>query len=189
MFFRLFQGPSYLLKGFQKLFQLSLTHYLIVPMVINLLLFSVFIFFGFHTVNYLTHSLPPGWHWITPALKVLFFLASSTGLVYFFTMLTNLIGSPFNSLLSAKIEEIFKGQKPFAQDTWREMLKDLPRYFKREKGKIFYYWPRALLLLILFFIPVVNIIASVLWFLFNGWMMGIQYLDYPMDNQIGRAHV
>lgn len=53
---------------------------------------------------------------------------------------------------------------------------------QRELSKLAYYLPRLLLLLILSFIPVVNILAPFLWFLFGAWMMAIQYCDYPMDN-------
>ena len=31
-------------------------------------------------------------------------------------------------------------------------------------------------------IPVVNLVAAVLWFVFNCWMMSLQYVDYPADN-------
>ncbi|MBU1558302.1 MAG: EI24 domain-containing protein, partial [Gammaproteobacteria bacterium] len=48
--------------------------------------------------------------------------------------------------------------------------------------KIKYYVPRAVLLLILFLIPVVNVIASILWFIFACWMMAVEYIDFPMDN-------
>jgi len=37
-------------------------------------------------------------------------------------------------------------------------------------------------LLVLGLIPVVNLVAAVLWFLFNSWMMTLQYVDFPADN-------
>ena len=40
----------------------------------------------------------------------------------------------------------------------------------------------AIALLILSFIPVLNLIAAPLWLLFGIWMMAIQYIDYPADN-------
>ena len=42
--------------------------------------------------------------------------------------------------------------------------------------------PGSLGLLILSFIPGLNIIAAPLWVLFNIWMMAVQYIDYPADN-------
>ena len=40
----------------------------------------------------------------------------------------------------------------------------------------------AVFVLILSFIPVLNVVAPVLWFLLGAWMMSIQFVDYPMDN-------
>ena len=52
----------------------------------------------------------------------------------------------------------------------------------RELVKISYYLPRALALLLLGVIPVINTVAPLLWLLFGTWMLAIQYVDYPMDN-------
>lgn len=63
------------------------------------------------------------------------------------------------------------------------LLKDLPRIMKRELQKLGYYLPRALGLLLLYFIPGFGqIVAPVLWFLFSAWMLSVQYCDYPFDN-------
>ncbi|WP_371440265.1 EI24 domain-containing protein [Candidatus Coxiella mudrowiae] len=62
------------------------------------------------------------------------------------------------------------------------ILKDIPLAFKRQVQFIFYYLPRAILVLILFFILLMQVIAAPLWFLSNAWMMTVQYMDYPMDN-------
>lgn len=175
-------GPVYLLKGIQKLFQHSLTRYLMIPLLINLLLSIIFIFIGMHLIHQLAHALPHYLHWLAPILDIFFFLGSLAAFAYGFVMLTNLLGAPFNSLLSSKVEGMVTGKKPFADDTLKEVIKDTPRFLTREKDKLCYYLPRALLLFLIFFIPVINVAASIIWFLFNGWMMGIQYLDYPMDN-------
>jgi CysZ protein len=164
------------------LFQHRLKRYVIIPAIINLILFSIFILSGMSLIHHLSIFLPHYLHWLETIFKILFFLASSVALAYFFTLLSNLIGAPFNSLLSSKVEQLTGGQKPDENNAWHETLKDIPRLLKREMDKVLYYLPRAVILLILFFIPVVNVIAGVLWFVFNGWMMGIQYLDYPMDN-------
>lgn len=54
---------------------------------------------------------------------------------------------------------------------------------KREWQKLAWYLPRAIVLLILYFIPGIGqTVAPVLWFLFSAWMLAIQYCDYPFDN-------
>ena len=45
-----------------------------------------------------------------------------------------------------------------------------------------HYIPMALLVLIMSFIPAVNIVAPLLWILLGAWMMSLQFVDYPMDN-------
>ena len=58
----------------------------------------------------------------------------------------------------------------------------VPRTMGREMRKLAYFLPRAIGLLILSFIPVVNLVAAPLWLLFGVWMMAVQYIDYPADN-------
>ena len=54
---------------------------------------------------------------------------------------------------------------------------------KREWQKFAWYLPRAIVLLLLYFIPGIGqTVAPVLWFLFSAWMLAIQYCDYPFDN-------
>ncbi len=60
-------------------------------------------------------------------------------------------------------------------------MKDIPRIMKREWQKLARYLPRAIVLLLLYFIPGVGqTVAPVLWFLFSAWMLAIQYCDYPL---------
>ena len=40
----------------------------------------------------------------------------------------------------------------------------------------------VVLLFVIGWIPVINLIAPLLWLLFSAWMMAVTYLDYPMDN-------
>ncbi len=58
----------------------------------------------------------------------------------------------------------------------------MPRIMKREWQKFAWYLPRAIVLLILYFIPGIGqTVAPVLWFLFSARMLSIQYCDYPFD--------
>ena len=65
----------------------------------------------------------------------------------------------------------------------KDWLAMVPKSMAREFRKLCYYLPRAIALIVLSFIPVINLICPVLWFLFNGWMMALQYCDYPADNR------
>lgn len=175
-------GGHYLLHGFKMLGTKGIRRYVILPALINVLLFTGMLITGVHFINYFTNFLPQWLHWLSWVFNIFFFIASSIILVYLFTIITNLIGAPFNSLLSEKIEIMITGEKPNQDEGIKDALKDIPRTLKREWYKILYYIPRAILLLLLYFIPIVNLIVSILWFLFSSWMMAIEYLDYPLDN-------
>lgn len=51
-----------------------------------------------------------------------------------------------------------------------------------ELKKVFYYVKVASIILVLSLIPVMNVLAPLLWFLFGAWMLTIEYLDYPFAN-------
>jgi CysZ protein len=38
-------------------------------------------------------------------------------------------------------------------------------------------------LLILFVIPVVNVIAPLIWLVFSAWCVAVEYFGYPLENQ------
>jgi len=172
----------YLIKGFKLLTQKGLRRYLIIPLFVNILLFSLFIGFGLHWISALTKLLPHWLYFLKWLFDLLFILASSVIIVYVFTLAANLIGAPFNNLLSEKVELIMTGHKPTEGETFHDVIKDMPRVLKRQWDKIRYYIPRAILLLLLYLVPGVNLIAGFLWLLFSAYMMAMQYIDYPLDN-------
>lgn len=175
-------GIHYLFRGFNMLTTSGIKRFVLIPLIINIILFSLLIGVGYHFINYLISLLPHWLHWLSWLIIPVFFIASSIIIIYIFTIVANLIGAPFNSLLSEKVQLITTGKKPREDEGFKEVIKDIPRTLKREWHKIAYYIPRALLLLILFFIPIINVIAGILWFIFGCWMMAIEYVDYPMDN-------
>jgi CysZ protein len=38
-------------------------------------------------------------------------------------------------------------------------------------------------LLLLFFVPLLNLLAPPAWLLFGAWMLAMEYLDYPLGNR------
>ncbi|MDP6189303.1 MAG: sulfate transporter CysZ, partial [Gammaproteobacteria bacterium] len=56
------------------------------------------------------------------------------------------------------------------------------RSLGRELSKWLYYLPRVLVLLMLGWTPLVQLMVPWLWLIFAAWMMAVQYVDYPMDN-------
>ena len=101
---------------------------------------------------------------------------------YLFTAVALIIASPFNGLLAEKAEELVTGKPVNGPEGLFAALMLVPRGIIRELAKLIYYVPMAVFVLIVTFIPVLNAVAPLLWFLLGAWMMSIQFVDYPMDN-------
>lgn len=106
----------------------------------------------------------------------------STGFWLFFLNYCELDCRTINGLLAEQLEARLTGATPPDTGIFG-IMKDVPRIMKREWQKFAWYLPRAIVLLILYFIPGIGqTVAPVLWFLFSAWMLAIQYCDYPFDN-------
>jgi CysZ protein len=101
---------------------------------------------------------------------------------YLFTAVALIIASPFNALLAEKAEELVTGRPVDSLEGLGQALLAVPRGILRELAKLLYYVPMAVFVLLITFIPVLNTVAPLLWFLLGAWMMSIQFVDYPMDN-------
>ena len=188
------RGAGYLLRGARLLTHPSLRLFVIVPLLVNILIFGSLLglTFGFldRSISSWMDSLPD-WlgflEWIIwPLLVVAFGLLTG----YVFTAIALLIASPFNNLLAEKTEELFTGKPVDALEGPLAALLSVPRAVMREFAKLLYYLPMALLVLILSFVPGINLAAPLLWLLLGAWMMSIQFVDYPVDNhQLGFAEV
>jgi CysZ protein len=163
----------------------GIRRFVLIPMLINTFLFSGAIWLLINEfedwVNYWLSQLPQWMSFLDWLLWPLFAVLVLISVFYGFSVVANLIAAPFNGFLSEKVEKMRSGAI-MEDEGWKGMLAMVPRALQRELSKLAYYLPRLLMLLVLSFIPVVNIIAPFLWFLFGAWMMAIQYCDYPMDN-------
>ncbi|EPJ48435.1 MAG: putative sulfate transport protein CysZ [Osedax symbiont Rs2] len=179
------RGGGYVLRGLQLLPEKKLRVFVLVPLIINILLFSL-------ALSILINQLP-GWidDWLSflPGflsflefvLYPLFALTAVLVVYYSFNIVANILAAPFNGLLSERVEQLVAGRE-VADASVKELLAIIPRSIAREFAKLAYYIPRLLLLFVLSFIPGINLFAPLFWFLFGAWMMAIQYCDYPMDN-------
>lgn len=179
------KGADYLFQGFGMLTEPGIRRFVLIPLLVNVVLFSAAIWLLINEfdgwVNYWLNKLPQWLSFLDWLLWPLFAVLVLVTVYYGFSIIANLIAAPFNGFLSEKVEKMRSGAV-MEDEGWKGMLAMIPRSLQRELAKIAYYLPRLLLLLIFSFIPLVNVIAPFLWFLFGAWMMAIQYCDYPMDN-------
>lgn len=173
----------YFFRGLNLIHTKGLKRFVLVPLSINLVLFSFAFYFLLQQVNAMVNAVQqylPAWlHWLEYLLIPLGVMTLVIGLAYSFTMVANFIAAPFNGLLSEKVEAHLSG-KTLPEVGLTGFVKDIPRMLGREWQKLLYALPRAIILFILFlFLPVVG---PILWFLFTSWLLAIQYVDYPYDN-------
>ena len=179
-------GVGYLLDGAKMLGHPSLRLFVLVPLTINILIFGTLIGYGFSYLTEFIDSLLswiPDWlgfiEWILwPLIGITFSLITG----YLFTAVALIIASPFNGLLAEKAEELVTGKPVSGPEGLANALMLVPRGIIRELAKLMYYVPMAAFVLLITFIPGLNAIAPLLWFLLGAWMMSIQFVDYPMDN-------
>lgn len=178
-------GAAYVVKGLRLIKKPGIRLFVIIPLLINSLLFATLFWFLANEFSSLLNSwLPtlPDWlGWLSDLLWLLFAASTLVVLFFGFTLLANLIAAPFNSYLSTAVEKQWSGQPPSADAD--HFIQVLGKTLASELKKILYFILWAIPLFILSFIPFVNLFAPALWLLFGAWMMSLEYADYPLSNQ------
>ena len=167
-----------LLQGLKLLNRPELRKYLMIPIAINLVLYSIAFGLGYYYISDLIAHFIPSWlSWLEWLIWPLFFISFSVVGFFSFTILANLIASPFYSQLSAKTIEIISGQANTVEE------QALSKVIWSEITRLTYLVSRMLPLLLLFIIPGINLIAPFVWALFGAWGIGLEFMAYPLENQ------
>ena len=167
---------SFLGKGLQLLTHEKLRTFVIIPVLINIVLYSVAFFVSLHYVEQAIAQFIPAWlHWLSWLLLPLFFIIFFVISFFSFTVLANLIASPFYGVLSARTLAIVDNMAEIVE---LPVLQVVMAEFKR----LLYIVARMLPILLLSFIPVLNLISPVIWGLFGAWMLVMEFMAYPLEN-------
>lgn len=169
----------YLLRGTELLTHKALRLYIVIPLLINTVLYSLAIWVGYHYVNSWILSLIPDWlhwlHWLlSPILLVSFIIIG----FFTFTVVANVIAAPFYGKLSAKVSALYTASTP-----QNDVELPLSQVMKAEFKRLRYVLSRTIPLLILFIIPGINLVAPVLWMVFGAWVIALEYFAYPLENK------
>ena len=173
------------MTGLELIFRPGLRRFVIIPLLVNILVFSLLIWGGITLFSDLMDSLLPADSWLTHLSWILWPLFALTAVLvvfYTFTALANLFAAPFNGLLAEKVEMALTGKAIDQDSDWRQLLREFFPALLSELRKLLYFVLRAIPLLILFLIPGINIAAPFLWLGFNAWYLALEYGDYPMGN-------
>ncbi|WP_039960234.1 sulfate transporter CysZ [endosymbiont of Riftia pachyptila] len=179
-------GAGYLLRGLSLISKPGLRPFVLIPLLVNILVFSLLIWFGIDQFELLMERFLPAedsWlFWLRWLLWPLFAITLVLVVFYTFTVIANLIAAPFNGLLAEKVERFIGGELPQEPGGIGQVMKDILPSIASELRKMGYFLLRAIPLLILFLIPVINIAAPFLWIAFTSWFLALEYGDYPMAN-------
>lgn len=182
---RTITSPYYLAKGFGLLFQPGIRRYVVLPLLINFILFSVFIVFGISEFNDWARdfipTLPDWLQWIQWLLWPLF-LVSFIAIGFFISLLlANLIAAPFNSLLAEALLHRLRPESAPLPVGMLAAIRTIPAEVSSEIRKLGYFALRSLPLLLLFVIPGINMLAPFLWLVFSAWVLALENLEFPMS--------
>jgi len=183
-------GVSYFFRALPLLTQPGIKTYVIIPLIINIIIFSIGIYFGFtyfgeYMDRFLDTSNMWSWvaaivEWIKPLLYVIFGLALLVLIFYTFSILANIIAAPFNAILAEATEKHLTGKSIDDTGGLKQVMKELVPTILMELRKLIYMILWSIPFLIMLF--VIPIIGPIIWFLFTAWMMSLEYMDYPMGN-------
>ncbi|MBF0584210.1 MAG: sulfate transporter CysZ [Magnetococcales bacterium] len=180
-------GGNYLLRGLALLVQPGIRRYVIIPLVINTLLFGLVIGYmvnWFHGIFGWIDNLLPSWlSWIEWLVIPILLTTFAATIFSTLSMLINLLAAPFNTLLAERVEYHLTSQLPKGTPITPAFLltKTVPLLWN-EIYKILYALFWMIPFLLLFIVPVANVAAPFLWLLYSAWMLAIQYVDLPMGN-------
>ena len=182
----LWKGAGYALTGIGWLGKRGLRRFVLLPLLINSILFGLGIWWAYLKLDALREFIGawiPDWllellDWL---LLPLFILCVFIIVFYAFSVVANFIGAPFNGLLAERVAQLDSptGTVQSSALTWKELL--LTPFSEIKKVLYFVAW--AIPLLIISLIPVLNMVAPLLWGLFSAWMLALQYADYPLSNR------
>ena len=184
-------GAGYLLRGFRLIRQRGIRRYFIAPIAVNIVVFVSLIWLGATRFTEVTQKLlPQGGSWLSGIIEL--FIWVLIGLIvlvfgfFIFTLVVNFIGSPFNGLLSEKVERMLAppelDSKPRKSHFFSDFILSIAGEIKKYSVFLFIW----LLLIAAAVTPVVNIVtgppAAILAPIFGAWMLALEYISYPMNN-------
>ncbi|MDE2070234.1 MAG: sulfate transporter CysZ [Gammaproteobacteria bacterium] len=181
-------GARCLFQGFSWLTRPGVRRYVVLPLLINLLLFAAAIALGTHYFGAWLHhwisGLPHWLAWLTAVLWVVFALAAVVVLFYAFALLANVIAAPLDIFLAMQIEARLTGRRP---ETGRSLAMDIVVGLRSQLQRLLYLAWRMLLIavvgLVLLFVPLFGALTPLLWFVFTAWTLAIVYSDFPLSNR------
>lgn len=181
-------GVTYFINGLSLINTRGIRRYALIPLLINILLFSAglwFAFVQFETFIAWALSSLPGWlSWLEWIMWPLFAL-TFYGLVFFgFSIIANIIAAPFSGPLAAAVERYITGNQNIRTNkTFIQEVKDsIGNELIKLKYSLYLMIPLAFLSLLSLAFPLISPVVAVLWMIYAIWVLTLEYADFPMAN-------
>ncbi|MFD1215362.1 sulfate transporter CysZ [Microbulbifer celer] len=200
-------GVNALIRGAQLLTRKELRPFIIIPLLINLVLFialgALMIsqlddlgrYIGSLLSNTPVDTSDMSWwrailakgadwaasvfHWLAWLIAIAVILLFFLAYGYLFGIITNIIAAPFNGFLAEKVEELLTGHPPPPESIGSMVFRTLGR----ELRKLMYFLGWGIVIFIIALLTSWTVfIPAILGALWGAWCMAIQYVDYPLDN-------
>ncbi len=178
-----FQGGRFILRN------RGLLLYVLLPENINIVIWAIVFGIGFYYFfDWLDRLVPRGevWYWtvVFIVLSVVFGFLLLLAMVYLFSMVGNIIASPFNDALAQRVEELLVGIGVNQRFSIRAMLKEGRKAIIQELKRIAFFLAVLGGLALLNLLPIVGTALHILLgALATLIFLAIEYVGYAMDHR------
>lgn len=168
-------GPACLIDGYRMLARPRLRKFLLLPLLGNLLLFTLATVLTAWLIDAAVAAwIPAGWSWLSWVLLPLAFVGLVLAFLFGFTLLANLLLGPFLGNLSAAVREEL-GHPPLSAPRigwWAAARQELRR--------LAYVGLCLVGVLVLGWIPLVQFLAAPLGVAVSAWLLVLEFSAHPL---------
>ena len=175
-------GAGYVVSGLRVLFRPRIRRYVVVPLVINSLLFAAGIFYAFAVTDALLDTwLPAALDWIRWVIWPVFALIALGTVFFGFALAANLLAAPSNGQLAGAVEGMLVDRPSELNQPWAQLPAEIAAALGAEFRKLLFFAVRAIPFLLLFLLA--PPLAPICWFAYCAWALAHEYADYPLGNR------
>ena len=178
-------GFRCVIEGLGLITEPGLRRHAVMPLLLSVVVFIVLLVVAIYNfggvVGWIDHRLPSWLAWSAWLLWIGLAFAWAFGFYFGFTAVVGLVGLPFFMALTSAVERRMTGRLPASHQgmlylTWIGFWRQFPRL----GNLLFWLLVVCAISLVLFFIPLVNVLISPLWFLFGAWTFAVMMSDFPL---------
>lgn len=178
-------GFRCVIEGLGLITEPGLRRHAVLPLLLSVVVFVVLlvvaVYYFSGLVGWVDHRLPSWLAWSAWLLWIGLAFAYAFGFYFGFMAVVGLVGLPFFMALTNAVERRMTGRLP---EIHRDMLYltwvGFWRQFPRLWNLLLWLLAVCLASLVLFFIPLVNVLIGPLWFLFGAWAFAVMMSDFPL---------